>query len=109
MQVQYEILAIVLTGILAFAGGMKKAKSTCCCCAFEIDRDTDTNKLQGVKVVRGGSMRASTPPPLPPQPAVSLWTRMFTDLNALSSEGAAADVQEAERGRERPRSLKIRR
>tara|TARA_Y100000401_G_C8303281_1_gene215453 strand:- start:844 stop:1161 length:318 start_codon:yes stop_codon:yes gene_type:complete len=87
MQLQYEILAIVLTGIIAFASGMRKAKSSCCCCAFEMDRDVD-NKLQSVRVVRkGASMREREPTPTPS------WWNLFT----FAQSSAASDIQEGSR------------
>ena len=64
MRVEYEVLIILVTGLLAFATGMKKAKSTCCCCSLDWERDGNTNQLQGVKVVkRQRSMETPEPPP----------------------------------------------
>ena len=51
MDLKYELMFILLTGVLAFIGGFRKAKSTCCCCSIDVERDTE-NKLQAVKVVK---------------------------------------------------------
>ena len=90
MQLEYEILAILLTGLVAFAGGMRKAKSSCCCCSFELDRD-EGNKVQAVKVVRAGSLKSREP--RPPVPSVQPWWMQ------LWREEQATDIQEAERAR----------
>ena len=65
MELRYEIMAILLTGFVAFFGGLRKAKSTCCCCSLDFERDVD-NKVQAVKVVRQNSMvRGPEEPPVP--------------------------------------------
>tara|TARA_R110002072_G_scaffold253850_1_gene412628 strand:- start:775 stop:996 length:222 start_codon:yes stop_codon:yes gene_type:complete len=63
MRVEYEVLIILVTGVLAFATGMKKAKSTCCCCSLDWERDGSTNQLQGVKVVKRSSVKEDPVPP----------------------------------------------
>jgi len=66
MELKYEIMLILITGLVAFATGMKKAKSSCCCCSLAWERD-DGNQLQGVKVVkRQRSSVVPSPPPSPP-------------------------------------------
>lgn len=51
MNLEYEIMFMLITGVVAFIGGFRKAKSTCCCCSLDFERDID-NKLQAVKVVK---------------------------------------------------------
>jgi len=40
------------TGFCGFAAGMRKLKSKCCCCVFDIERDTERGKVQGVSIRR---------------------------------------------------------
>lgn len=72
MELKYELMLMFATGLLAFVGGFRKAKSTCCCCSLDFERDVD-NKLQAVKVVkRQRSLVQPTPPttvePVEPAP-----------------------------------------
>lgn len=67
MRVEYEVLIILVTGVLAFATGMKKAKSTCCCCSLDWERDGSTNQLQGVKVVKRQRSSVKEEPVPPPR------------------------------------------
>ena len=72
MELRYEIMAILLTGLVAFFGGMRKAKSTCCCCSLDFERDMD-NKLQAVKVVRQNSMVRGAEEPTVPEETRKPW------------------------------------
>tara|TARA_R110002072_G_scaffold67816_5_gene165883 strand:- start:1125 stop:1364 length:240 start_codon:yes stop_codon:yes gene_type:complete len=79
MELKYEIMLILLTGLVAFATGMKKAKSSCCCCSLAWERD-DGNQLQGVKVVK--RQRSSVvPSPTPPSPPRMTRNPLFNFLN----------------------------
>ena len=52
METQYEVVLFVLMAVLGYLGGIRKARSNCCCCSVELERDDESNRLEGVKVVR---------------------------------------------------------
>ena len=52
METQYEVLLFVTVAVLGYLGGIRKAKSTCCCCSVEVERDSESNALESIKVVR---------------------------------------------------------
>lgn len=66
MDLKYELMLVLATGILAFIGGFRKAKSTCCCCSLDFERDVD-NKLQAVKVVKRQRSIVQPQPEEPPR------------------------------------------
>lgn len=74
MELKYELLLMFGTGLLAFVGGFRKAKSTCCCCSLDFERDLE-NKLQAVKVVKRqrSNVTPVTPEPSPPARSWFAW------------------------------------
>lgn len=73
MNLEYEIMFMLITGVVAFIGGFRKAKSTCCCCSLDFERDID-NKLQAVKVVKRQRSIVQPEPEEPqPPPATKSW------------------------------------
>ena len=59
-----QILFMLLTSVIGFFAGIKKAKSNCCGCSFSIDRNEDTNRMESIRINRPNtnSRRASVEP-----------------------------------------------
>lgn len=57
-----QILFMLLTSVVGFFAGIKRAKSNCCGCSMSIERDEETNKMESIKIGRS-NRRASVEPP----------------------------------------------
>jgi hypothetical protein len=43
---------MLLTSIVGFLAGIKRAKSNCCGCSFSIDRDEESNRMESIRINR---------------------------------------------------------
>jgi hypothetical protein len=62
METNHQILFMLLTSIVGFLAGIKRAKSNCCGCSFSIDRDEESNRMESIRINRP-NRRASVHPP----------------------------------------------
>ena len=47
-----QILFMLLTSVVGFFAGIKRAKSNCCGCSMSIERDEETNKMESIRITR---------------------------------------------------------
>jgi hypothetical protein len=43
---------MLLTSIVGFVAGIRRAKSNCCGCSFSIDRDEESNRMESIRINR---------------------------------------------------------
>jgi len=59
-----QILFMLLTSVVGFFAGIKRAKSNCCGCSFSIDRNEENNRMESIRINRPNkNRRASVEPP----------------------------------------------
>jgi hypothetical protein len=52
METNHQILFMLLTSIVGFVAGIRRAKSNCCGCSFSIDRDEESNRMESIRINR---------------------------------------------------------
>jgi hypothetical protein len=63
-----QILFMLLTSVVGFLAGIKKAKSNCFGCSFSIDRNEENNRMESIRINRPNrSRRTSIQPPIDDQ------------------------------------------
>ena len=50
------IIFIFVSGLMGFAAGVKKMKSSCCCCELHVERD-ESRSVRGVSIQRKARSR----------------------------------------------------
>tara|TARA_R110002096_G_scaffold222578_2_gene411456 strand:+ start:1627 stop:1845 length:219 start_codon:yes stop_codon:yes gene_type:complete len=60
-----QILFLLLTSVVGFLAGIKKANSNCFGCSFSIDRNEENNRMESIRINRPNRSRiASIEPPI---------------------------------------------